>query len=43
MINKDGKIVTGGGAAEIELALKLRKFAPRIGPFSPRSTASQAG
>ena len=31
LVVKDGKIVTGGGAAEIELALKLRKFAPRIG------------
>ena len=31
MVFKDGKIVTGGGAAEIELALKLRKFAPRVG------------
>ena len=31
LVFKDGKIVTGGGAAEIELALKLRKFAPRVG------------
>ena len=31
LVVRDGKIVTGGGAAEIELALKLRKFAPRIG------------
>ena len=31
LVVKDGKIVTGGGAAEIELALRLRKFAPRIG------------
>ena len=31
LVYKDGKIVTGGGAAEIELALKLRKFAPRVG------------
>ena len=31
LVIEDGKIVTGGGAAEIELALKLRKFAPRIG------------
>ena len=31
LVIRDGKIVTGGGAAEIELALKLRKFAPRIG------------
>ena len=30
LVFKDGKIVTGGGAAEIELALKLRKFAPRV-------------
>ncbi len=31
LVVRDGKIVTGGGAAEIELALKLRKFAPRVG------------
>jgi len=31
LVFKDGKIVTGGGATEIELALKLRKFAPRVG------------
>ena len=31
LVFRDGKIVTGGGAAEIELALKLRKFAPRVG------------
>ena len=31
LVIEDGKIVTGGGAAEIELALKLRKYAPRIG------------
>ena len=31
LVVKDGKIVTGGGAAEVELALKLRKFAPRVG------------
>ena len=31
LVFKDCKIVTGGGAAEIELALKLRKFAPRVG------------
>ena len=28
---EDGKVVTGGGAIEIELALKIRKFAPRVG------------
>jgi thermosome len=31
LVVKDGKIVTGGGAVEIELALKLRKYAPRVG------------
>ena len=31
LVVKDGKIVTGGGAVEIELGLKLRKYAPRIG------------
>ena len=31
LVFKDGRIVTGGGAAEIELALKLRKYAPRVG------------
>ena len=31
LVVKDGKIVTGGGATEIELALRLRKFAPRVG------------
>jgi len=31
LVVNDGKIVTGGGATEIELALKLRKLAPRIG------------
>ncbi len=31
LVVRDGKIVTGGGASEIELALKLRKFAPRVG------------
>jgi len=31
LVVHDGKIVTGGGATEIELALRLRKFAPRIG------------
>lgn len=28
---EDGKVVTGGGAIEIEIALKIRKYAPRIG------------
>ena len=28
---EDGQVVTGGGAIEIEIALKIRKFAPRIG------------
>ena len=28
---EDGQVVTGGGAIEIELALKIRKFAPRVG------------
>ena len=31
LVFQDGKIVTGGGATEIELALKLRKYAPRVG------------
>ncbi len=31
LVVKDGRIVTGGGATEIELALRLRKFAPRVG------------
>ena len=31
LVVEDGKIVTGGGATEIELALRLRKFAPRVG------------
>ena len=31
LVVEDGRMVTGGGAAEIELALKLRKFAPRVG------------
>ena len=31
LVIHDGKIVTGGGATEIELALRLRKFAPRVG------------
>ncbi|MED6305718.1 MAG: thermosome subunit beta [Candidatus Thermoplasmatota archaeon] len=31
LVFQDGKIVTGGGATEIELALRLRKFAPRVG------------
>ena len=31
LVIQDGKIVTGGGATEIELALRLRKFAPRVG------------
>ena len=31
LVVRDGKIVTGGGAVEIELSLKLRKYAPRIG------------
>ena len=30
LVFQDGKIVTGGGATEIELALKLRKYAPRV-------------
>ena len=31
LVVEDGRMVTGGGAAEIELALKLRKYAPRVG------------
>ena len=31
LVIEDGRMVTGGGAAEIELALKLRKYAPRVG------------
>ena len=31
LVVEDGRMVTGGGATEIELALKLRKYAPRVG------------
>ncbi len=31
LVVEEGKAVTGGGAVEIELALKLRKFAPKVG------------
>ncbi len=31
LVVEDSKAVTGGGAVEIELALKLRKFAPKVG------------
>ena len=35
LVFKDGKIVTGGGAAEIELALKLRKTVSFIHLYYP--------